>query len=101
MSDRSLPRAFAIGALSACLALCAESHPVQIPVEIIHENGTLSGHLSVSISGTTDKAKTEWSASIRNTSSQKLLRAVLCVKAFDADARQIKPGRTIGSPMQY
>ena len=72
--------------------LAADIPSSQIPVEITHENGSFSGQLSVHINGSMNKAKTEWNATIRNTSPHKIFRVTFCVKAFDAADQQIKPG---------
>jgi hypothetical protein len=64
----------------------------QVPVEITHEKGSFSGQLSVSLNGSMNKVKAEWTATIRNTSDHKIFRATLCIKAFDAADQQIKPG---------
>jgi hypothetical protein len=64
----------------------------QVPVEINHEKGSFSGQLSVAVSGSMNRAKAEWNATIRNTSSNKIFRVTFCVKAFDATDQQIKPG---------
>jgi hypothetical protein len=61
-------------------------------VEVTHEKGSFSGQLSVSLSGSMNKARTEWNATIRNTSPHKIFRVTFCVKAFDAADQQIKPG---------
>lgn len=63
-----------------------------VPVEINHEKGSFSGQLSVSLNGSMNKAKTEWNATVRNTSPHKIFRVTFCVKAFDASDQQIKPG---------
>jgi len=64
----------------------------QVPVEITHEKGSFSGELSVSLNGPMNKAKAEWSATIRNTAPHKIFRVTFCVKAFDTADQQIKPG---------
>ena len=64
----------------------------QVPVEIMHEQGSFNGQLSISLYGSMNKAKTEWSATLRNTSQHKIFRVTFCVKAFDDSDRQIKPG---------
>jgi hypothetical protein len=64
----------------------------QVPVEITHEKGSFIGQLSISISGSQNKAKTEWNATIRNTSQHKIFRVTFCVEAFDPAEQQIKPG---------
>ena len=63
-----------------------------IPVEITHDKGSFGGQLSVSVSGSMNKAKAEWNATIRNTSSHKIFRVTFCVKAFDSADQQLKPG---------
>jgi hypothetical protein len=72
--------------------LAVDTPPIQIPVEITHEKGSFSGQMSVSLNGSMNKAKTEWNATIRNTSPTKIFRVTFCVKAFDAADQQIKPG---------
>ena len=64
----------------------------QVPVEIAGQNGSFSGTLTISIDGSWKKARTEWNATIRNTSPRKTYRVTFCVQAFDASDQQIKPG---------
>lgn len=72
--------------------LCADTQIRQIPVEILHEKGSFSGQLSVSLIGSMHKSKAEWDATIRNTSPHQIFRVTLCVKAFDTADRQLRPG---------
>lgn len=76
----------------ATLSWGADSPMQQVPVEITHEQGSFNGHLSVSLDGTFNKAKTQWNATIRNTSPHRIFRATFCIKAFDAAGKQIMPG---------
>lgn len=62
-----------------------------IPVEIAHEKAKFSGQMGISLSGTMDKAKVEWDATIRNLAGKRLFRVTFCVKAFAADDRELKP----------
>jgi len=39
-----------------------------------------------------NKAKTDWNATIRNTSPRRIYEASLCVQAFDNAGQQLKPG---------
>ncbi len=64
----------------------------QVAVEITHPNGAFAGQLEVSMTGTMNKAKTEWNGNIKNISGHKVFRADFCVKAFDTAGQQIKPG---------
>jgi hypothetical protein len=75
-----------------CCAFAADVPLRQVPGEITHEKGSFSGQLSVSVIGPMNKAKTEWNATIRNTSPHKIFRVTFCVKAFDASDQQVKPG---------
>ena len=63
-----------------------------IPVKLNHENGSFTGHLNLSITGTMNRAKAEWNGTITNTSSHKLFRAEFCVKALDVSSQQVAPG---------
>lgn len=64
----------------------------QLPIKISHEKGTFSGQLAVSLAGTMDRARAEWSATVANTSANKLFRVTFCIRAFDAADQQIRPG---------
>jgi hypothetical protein len=79
-------------AVIALSSLFAADSSKKIPIEITHENGAFKGQFAVSMTGTLDKAKTEWNGSIKNTSDHKLFRAEFCVRAFDESGAQIKPG---------
>jgi hypothetical protein len=85
-------RTMILMSIAVCSLFAADEPPRQIPVSITHEKGSFDGQLSISISGALNKARTEWNASIRNTSPSSLFRVTLCVKAFDDKDQQIKPG---------
>jgi hypothetical protein len=87
-----------IKAVSAFLALATsslwavDSPTRQVPVEISQNNGSFSGNVSVSLSGSMNKARVEWNSTIRNTSAHKVFRVTFCLRAFDASEQQIMPG---------
>jgi len=86
MLIRELALLIALGSLSGAEIL------KDVPVEIKHEKGSFNGKLAVAVSGSMNKAKAEWNATIRNTSPSKIFRATFCVKAFDVTNQQIAPG---------
>ncbi|MEI9815178.1 MAG: hypothetical protein WDO18_22130 [Acidobacteriota bacterium] len=65
----------------------ADQSKQQVPVEIAHDKGSFAGQLSIALSGSMNKARVEWSGTIRNTSANRIFRVTFCVKGYD-------PGRS-------
>lgn len=76
------------------VAFAVDTPPTTVPVAIKHEKGSFSGQLAMSLTGSMNKAKATWNATITNTSPHQIFRVTYCVKAFDASDQQIKPGGT-------
>jgi hypothetical protein len=73
--------------------IAAVNPPHQLlPVKIGHEKGSFEGQISLSLTGSMNKAKLNWNANIRNTSDHQIFRVTFCVRAFDAADAQIQPG---------
>ncbi|MBC7928446.1 MAG: hypothetical protein H7039_22620 [Bryobacteraceae bacterium] len=78
--------------LAFILVVSAEGPPIKVPVEISHDKGSFAGVISVEFTGNMSKARFEWNATLRNTSSHQIYRVTFCGKAYDASGQQIRPG---------
>jgi hypothetical protein len=75
------------------IAAPAEPATQKLDVYIKGRLASFDGQIGVSLLGHMGDARAKWNGSIRNTSSITLFRATFCIKAWDLNGAQIRPGQ--------